>query len=299
MRIEKGITTSWAQQLQAECSEQVIAQFEGMRESMLSGDSGLLNTWEEICAQVQGEESSDWDTYTGMIEDFILANVKQLPKSAQLALWAQTETGWDWIYDHFAEDDSYDNAPLDFESITQLIKGAVLSEAADYESPTLYRYRWDADDPQFDEDEDDEVVAEVMNESATVVAWCPPNVDQALCSVMIPKGEVTERDWWMALADRVTELVEKSANPEQAMLDAARQLKTENPDYPAQAGQCLVQHNLILRTVMSRMIDQQEDDIFPAKVVRGNNQAFQAMDETTLEDWLNLASAAVSESSLD
>jgi len=188
MRVEKHIAAGWAEQLRAECAEHAIAKFKGMRDCMLSGDSGLRNIWEEICAQVQGEESCDWDTYVELIEDFIQGKVEQLPRSAQLALWVLTDEGSDWLEDHFSDDDGDDDAPLDVESITQLVKGSVLSAAADYESPTLYRFLWDADDPQYDEEdeqdeeeeeedeEDGEVVKASLRDTADPLSDCPPRV---------------------------------------------------------------------------------------------------------------------------
>lgn len=36
----------------------VIARFQRMKDALLSGDnSGLISAWDEVCVQVQGEES--------------------------------------------------------------------------------------------------------------------------------------------------------------------------------------------------------------------------------------------------
>ena len=43
------------------------------KELLTSGnDSGLKNVWEEVCVQVQGEQSYYWDAYLVTINNFIL-----------------------------------------------------------------------------------------------------------------------------------------------------------------------------------------------------------------------------------
>lgn len=129
------------------------------------------------------------------------------------------------------------------------------------------------------------------------IPWSPPGIDPALAAVMVPPGEVTERQWWEALADRVTSLVMQEPDPEAAMQQAATSLETVQPDYPAQAGQVLVQRNLPLRTAMS-MVVLAVDDPFPAQA-KADPQAQAAVQETDLTMWVALATSMVSTSSLD
>ncbi|MNE84053.1 hypothetical protein D3C80_1809210 [compost metagenome] len=88
--------------------------------------------------------------------DLLHSVVKGLDRNAQLALWAVTDAGWDYIYDHHADKNGAVGAPLDIGAIVAKLKEDVLSAAADYESPSLYRYIWGEDDPEYDEDEEDE-----------------------------------------------------------------------------------------------------------------------------------------------
>src|SRR6187200_1466408 len=54
---------------------------------LLSGDdSGLKNTWEEICIQVQGEESIHWDVYSDAIRNFITDELTKQTESIQILL---------------------------------------------------------------------------------------------------------------------------------------------------------------------------------------------------------------------
>ncbi|MCY1515563.1 hypothetical protein D9M68_501520 [compost metagenome] len=153
MRIEQHIVASWAAKLSGRAVNDMVLRLEGM-EATLSGDSGLENVWEEVCAQVQGEESIDWSTYEDIIVDLLHSVVKGLDRDAQLALWAATDAGWDYIYDHHADKNGAVGAPLDIGAIVAKLKEDVLSAAADYESPSLYRYLWGEDDPEYDEDEE-------------------------------------------------------------------------------------------------------------------------------------------------
>ena len=130
------------------------------------------------------------------------------------------------------------------------------------------------------------------------IPWCPPNLAPELAGVMVPRGQVTERQWWMALADRVSDQVTKSDNPEQAMLQAAQALGVPPPDEPRQAGEVLVQRNLALRTAMTLAV-MTESDPFPAQVTRGSNPTLVAIEETDLPTWLEMAASMVNASSLD
>lgn len=156
MRFEQKMTLAWALGLKASCTQGVIAALQTMDDEMLSGDSGLANVWEEICAQVQGAQSADWSTYEDVIESLVHAKVELLGREQQLAIWAQTDDGWAWVHDHFDEDDSDDTAPLDVHAVCRLIVEDVISAASDYESRTLYRFLWDAEDEEDEEEEEEE-----------------------------------------------------------------------------------------------------------------------------------------------
>lgn len=68
-------------------------------EATLSGDSGLHNAWDEICVQVQFQQSLYWDVHENMILDQIELVVKELPEHIKTIIWLQTENGFDWLCD--------------------------------------------------------------------------------------------------------------------------------------------------------------------------------------------------------
>lgn len=152
-RIEQHIVKAWANRLAATTVKEVIDKLKGMA-AKLSGDSGLTNVWEEICAQVQGEASAYWAAYQDAIEGLLHTCLESLDRDAQLALWAVTDVGWDYIYDHHADPDGSASVALNTGDIVSMLASDVLSAAADYESPSLYRFKWGADASEYDEDEE-------------------------------------------------------------------------------------------------------------------------------------------------
>jgi hypothetical protein len=72
--------------------------------SDLSGEgSGLANVWNEICVQVQHEESLAWDVYDPTAHAVVDALVVELLPHEQAALWLQTDQGIEWDSDDPAE----------------------------------------------------------------------------------------------------------------------------------------------------------------------------------------------------
>lgn len=167
MRIEQQIVDAWAARLGREMVSEVIGILEGM-DATLSGDSGLENVWEEVCAQARRGESFDWPLYEEAIVELLGAGVEALDQEAQLALWAVTDEGWDYLYDHHADEDGASDVPLDVGDIVSKLKQEVLAAAAEYESPSLYRYIWGKEQSQYDDEgeyfEDDIEVEEADQE---------------------------------------------------------------------------------------------------------------------------------------
>lgn len=130
------------------------------------------------------------------------------------------------------------------------------------------------------------------------IPWSPPGLSPQLAAVSVPPGNLTEAAWWAALSDRVSALVAKAPNPEGAASLAAQALGTPEPENPLAAGEFLVQHNLELRTALDLQVHAEKSP-FPARVVVASPAAKQALDETDLATWLDLAASAVSASSLD
>jgi hypothetical protein len=86
----------------------VIAELQQMKDALLAGDDcGLQNTWDEICVQLQDQHSYCWDAYEETVIDVIARHVRSLERHEQIAIWLQTDAGWDW-----GNDEPKDRAPL-------------------------------------------------------------------------------------------------------------------------------------------------------------------------------------------
>lgn len=304
MRIEESIVAEWADLLKKEAVMQVVKQLVGMESRMmLSGDSSMKNVWEEFCVQVQEGHSQFYGVYEHTIDGYLRQHILNLSRNAQLALWSTSAQGWDWVYENRGDPESDRNAPLDTDLIIDCLRDEVIEAASNYESQTLYRYIWRADDPQYDDEEggkgygDDEV--EEDNVASTLVAWYPVGMlaDTRLIAVMITPGFVTYKDWIEALADRVLRLTLADEDPENAAVWASRMLDVPEASNLQSLGQALVTDNLnLLEHLNLAVIDGCP---FPTQVSQSDSFAQEAIDDTDLELWVELAKSMVSASSLD
>ena len=157
MRIEQHIVAAWAKQLSDKLLEKSISCLEQMNYSgMLSGDdSGLNNVWEEICVQIQTELSFFWGSYVEMMESLLSCYVEQLDRDARLALWAVTDEGWDYIYDHHAEDARVEDVPVFVDEIVAKLMEELLSVAASYSNQRITRFvqRHEYGDDEFENED--------------------------------------------------------------------------------------------------------------------------------------------------
>lgn len=156
--------------LKADVVAKAVAALKSMKgNSLLSGDdSGLRNVWEEVCVQVQGEESFYWDTYLDVIDDLLTAFVEELSQQDRLALWLRTEAGYDWLDE--VNDGNADGTepPVLIDQVSDDLKSDLLARAADFESTATRRYlaSQDGDDEWVDEDEDEEEIEDGTAESS-------------------------------------------------------------------------------------------------------------------------------------
>ena len=113
MTAEQAVVAAYAGLLAKQIIPAVIADLQALTENLQSGDdSGLTNIWEELCVQVQGEESVDFELYVDIVDDAIEASLKKIGKSEVLALWLSTEEGWDWACDHHNAPSGETDAPV-------------------------------------------------------------------------------------------------------------------------------------------------------------------------------------------
>ena len=104
---------------------------------MQSGDdTPLKNIWDEVCVQVQGQESVLWeDGYVPTIKSLIIERLENESPETKQAIWLQTDAGTE------LDGDEQGDAPVDDDAIADYILDRyVLSAAADWTNSRLEQY---------------------------------------------------------------------------------------------------------------------------------------------------------------
>lgn len=78
----------------------VIHYLQSIKDTLSGDDSVLVNSWDEICVQIQFEQSFYWDAYETTMNQAIRAHVEALPNYAVQAIWLQTEEGINWSFEN-------------------------------------------------------------------------------------------------------------------------------------------------------------------------------------------------------
>lgn len=142
MTVEERLIATWARKIAQQLADETIAQLQGMRDRLSGDDSGLENAWEEICVQVQGEESTFWASYEDVIDTCVDQRLEGYEQHEKVALWFATEDSWEWLEGHRARDLDVNSVPVDLSAITAAIRRQVLQAASDFENDRIYRFLW-------------------------------------------------------------------------------------------------------------------------------------------------------------
>jgi hypothetical protein len=109
-------------------SSRAIRTLQKMTEGLQSGDdSGLTNAWEELCVQIQYEQSFYWDAYEGTVRQVLAQEVEKLPVYECEAIWLQTPEGKDWDAE---DEESRDRYPVVEDEIVEYLKDEYVYSAA-------------------------------------------------------------------------------------------------------------------------------------------------------------------------
>lgn len=100
MNAEEQIVRALALRLAAKVARKTALALRKMTDTLALGDdTGLENAWEEVCVQIQYEQSVLWDAYEDTIDAIILAHVEKLEQYEMIAIWLQTDEGLSWQAD--------------------------------------------------------------------------------------------------------------------------------------------------------------------------------------------------------
>jgi hypothetical protein len=132
--------------------------------------------------------------------------------------------------------------------------------------------------------------AAIRNQPNTKVPWRPKGpVESGLVAVMIRPGDVTEEMWLHALSDRVTEMALAQPDPVAAVRTAAGKMGCMEPGSPRETGQYLVENNWQLHEYFTNEMMSSEGPAFPDKVEFGDAIALEAIQDTDLTMWVDMA----------
>jgi hypothetical protein len=95
--------------------------------------------WDEVCAQVQHEESVYWDAYNDTMRAVIRAFVAALSKPEKQAAWLQTNRGIDWSDEIDKPDhgDEPDDVPVDIDDLVELVLQRIHNRAANWSNARI------------------------------------------------------------------------------------------------------------------------------------------------------------------
>lgn len=128
------------------------------------------------------------------------------------------------------------------------------------------------------------------NFNSKMVAFYPQGIlaPVELLAVRVPVGKVTYPIWIKALSDRILDMLDEEANPEESATWACNALKCPNCIEPNQLGQFIVEGNwnLLEQIKCSILVD---DDPFSGYPTDDDLEALEAIKNTDLESWVNYA----------
>ena len=115
----------------------VIRDLEQMTERLSGDDFELKTTWDEICVQIQDQESVVWDAYDEIVRGMVGVFVAELPRHEQEAIWLQTEAGIEWTCEEPEKREPY---PVNQNEIVDQLACDVYSKAADWSNARVDAY---------------------------------------------------------------------------------------------------------------------------------------------------------------
>lgn len=149
-RFQEALIREFADSAATRIAARAKVKLRKIKEKLSGDDSGLRNAWEEICVQVQGEESFYWQSYQDVMYDIVRTELALVSELERVALWLQTDDGWRWHCD-IEDDEQKDTtgtksakalaASDESDSVVERIVGEhVLPMAESYSNRNIERY---------------------------------------------------------------------------------------------------------------------------------------------------------------
>ena len=111
-----------------------IKQFQKWKITLSGEDSGLTNTWDEICVQIQREYSFHWDDYEDAIQTHLKEEVGRLNVYEKFALWLQTDQGL-----YYGEKEN-ENPEIYDEDIINYLKSEIFTKVGNWSNERIRKH---------------------------------------------------------------------------------------------------------------------------------------------------------------
>ena len=136
---EDSIVKTVADRAAKQIVRRAVLALQRLTDCKLSGeDSGLENTWDEICVQVQGEHSIFWGSYVDTVRGVLRRVIEDLLPYEREALWLQTEDGFEWSFEEAADRAEY---PVrDGDIVNYVLTNYLLAAADDWSNVRIRNY---------------------------------------------------------------------------------------------------------------------------------------------------------------
>lgn len=138
MKSETDVLRQFAVDIKDRLVNRTIRGLRKITDTLSGDDSGLINAWDEICVQIQGQLSGYWDAYDETARSILADHVAELKDHEKLSLWFQTEDGWDWLFDD--EEDRDKDPPVCDEDIVVYIVGWLYAKADEWSNKQIRAY---------------------------------------------------------------------------------------------------------------------------------------------------------------
>jgi hypothetical protein len=134
---ESDIVAALADAAAKRICRKTIRSLQAMK-ATLSGDSELGTVWDEICVQIQGEQSYAWEVYVDTTRGEILGFLQGIPEYEKSAIWLQSNPGIDWVC---SEADERDASPvIDDDIVDHVLTEYVYEEAGRWSNACIAAY---------------------------------------------------------------------------------------------------------------------------------------------------------------
>jgi len=107
MPSETAIVRAIADRAAKRITRKTIAALQRRTDTTSGDDSELKTIWDEICTQVQYEESILWDAYDQTARAFLRSYIEELPREERDAIWLQTDEGVEWDCEEPTDREAY------------------------------------------------------------------------------------------------------------------------------------------------------------------------------------------------